>query len=401
MAMGKTPFSAAASTVGYLFQCRYALLESLRRLRRDEQFMVSIETLDDVVFERDGEPPDLLQTKHHIKKTADLTDTSPDLWKTIRIWCEGLIKGNIPDGSTFFLITTAEAPKGASASYLKMGDTRDVSKALERLNATAQSSRNKANKYGYAAFRALSSDQKNKLFASVWIIGAAPFIQDLETMLREEVCFAVKRPFLESFIQRLEGWWLQRSIKHLTDPASEPTRSEELFAEVEGLSEQFKRENLPVDADIVDTVVDASGYQERVFVRQLHLIEIGNKRIFHAIRNYFRAFEQRSRWIREDLLFIGELDRYEDWLIEDWEVLFEAMREKLGQDAPENAKREAAQILYAWVESGALRPVRLDCREPFVARGTYHILADNQQVGWHPEFVERLRQLLEPQEALP
>jgi hypothetical protein len=77
------------------------------------------------------------------------------------------------------------------------------------------------------------------------------------------------------------------------------------------------------------------------------------------------------------------------------------LREKLGQDAPENAKREAAQILYAWVESGALRPVRLDCREPFVARGTYHILADNQQVGWHPEFVERLRQLLEPQEALP
>jgi hypothetical protein len=85
--------------------------------------MVSIETLDDVVFERDGEPPDLLQTKHHIKKTADLTDTSPDLWKTIRIWCEGFINSNIPDGSTFFLITTAEAPKGAAASYLKMGDT--------------------------------------------------------------------------------------------------------------------------------------------------------------------------------------------------------------------------------------------------------------------------------------
>jgi hypothetical protein len=117
MAMGKTPFSATASAVGYLFQCRYALLESLRRLRRDDQFMVSIETRDDVVFERDGEPPDLLQTKHHVKKTANLTDTSPDLWKTIRIWCEGLINGNIPDGATFFLITTAEAPKGAAASY--------------------------------------------------------------------------------------------------------------------------------------------------------------------------------------------------------------------------------------------------------------------------------------------
>jgi hypothetical protein len=165
MARNNSPFSAAPAAVGYLFQCRYALLESLRRLRKDEQFMVSIETLDDVAFERDGEPPDLLQTKHHIKKTADLTDTSPDLWKTIRIWCEGLINGSIPDGSTFFLITTAEAPKGKAASYLKIGDNRHVPKALERLNATAQSSKNKANKHGYTAFHSLSSDQKNKLLA--------------------------------------------------------------------------------------------------------------------------------------------------------------------------------------------------------------------------------------------
>src|SRR5687767_4603821 len=148
MARGKTPFSATAPAIGYLFQCRYALLESLRRLRRDEQFMVSIETLDDVAFERDGEPPELLQTKHHIKRAADLTDTSPDLWKTIRIWGEGLINGNIPDGSSFFLITTVDVPKGKAAFYLKMGDVRDVSKALERLYATAQSSRNKANKHG-------------------------------------------------------------------------------------------------------------------------------------------------------------------------------------------------------------------------------------------------------------
>jgi hypothetical protein len=187
MAVGKTPFSAAASAIGYLYQCRYALLESLRRLARDEQFMVSIETLDDVVFERDGEPPDLLQTKHHIRKTANLTDTSPDLWKTIRIWCEGLMNGNIPDGLGFFLITTAEAPKGTAVSYLKMGDTRDVSKALERLNATAQLSKSKANKDGYVAFRSITSDQKNKLFASVWLIDAAPSIQDLEVMLREGV----------------------------------------------------------------------------------------------------------------------------------------------------------------------------------------------------------------------
>ena len=130
------------------------------------------------------------------------------------------------------------------------------------------------------------------------------------------------------------------------------------------------------------------------------LLAIGNKRIFHAIRDYFRAFEQRSRWIREELLFVGQLDRYEDQLFEDWEVLFEVMREKLGQDAAEDVKKGAAQILYERFETGALLSIRSDFIEPFVARGTYHILADNQRVGWHPEFVELLRKVLEPQEAV-
>jgi hypothetical protein len=81
-----------------------------------------------------------------------------------------------------------------------MGDTRDVARALERLNATAQSSKSKANKAGYIAFQSLSLAQKNQLFASVWLIDATPSIQDLEIMLREGVCFAVKRSFLGSFL---------------------------------------------------------------------------------------------------------------------------------------------------------------------------------------------------------
>jgi hypothetical protein len=58
-------YSAASSALGYLYQVRYALLESLRRLRKTEQFVVSIETLDDVVFKTDGDAPEMLQTKQN------------------------------------------------------------------------------------------------------------------------------------------------------------------------------------------------------------------------------------------------------------------------------------------------------------------------------------------------
>ena len=392
-------FSAAPSLVGYLFQCRYALFESLRRLRRSDQFSVSIETLDDVVFDGEGEAADILQTKHHISGTANLTDASPDLWKSIRIWCKGLANGSIPEGSSFFLITTAEASEGGIAYYLKAGPLRDTRKAVERLNSTVDSSTNKSNEAAYSAFRQLTPEQKQSLAEAILILDSAPTITDLDAELKEVVFYAAPARHLDSFLQRLEGWWLGRIIRHLMKLDSGSVLSEELEAETERLREQFKQDNLPIDDDIMSASVSASGYQEKTFVQQLRLIQVGNARILHAIHNFFRAFEQRSRWVREDLILQGDLSRYEDRLIEEWDIYFQQMRDQLGDTATEDAKRKAAETLYRWVETGSHFPIRQGVTEPAISRGSYQMLADRQKVGWHPEFLERLKHLLESGEV--
>jgi hypothetical protein len=212
-----TPFSAGASLSGYLFQCRYALLESLRRLRTEAEFTVSIETLDDVVFEARGEAPELLQTKHHLNRASDLSDASTDLWKTVRVWAEGLAGKTVPEGSTFILITTAQASPGSAAHYLKAGESRDIDKAIERLNATSESSTNKTNEPAYAAYKKLGAVEKAKLLNAAVIIDSIPPINDLDAALQKEVFFAVEPKYLESYLQRLEGWWLRRVIRQLTE----------------------------------------------------------------------------------------------------------------------------------------------------------------------------------------
>ena len=50
---------------------------------------------------------------------------------------------------------------------------------------------------------------------------------------------------------------------------------------------------------------------KRPFVRQLRRVNVGGKRIEYAIRDFYRASEQRSRWLRQDLLVDGELAKYE------------------------------------------------------------------------------------------
>ena len=71
--------------LGYLYQCREALLLAIVETRSQPGLSVSIERFDDVAFEQNGTATELLQLKHHVNP-ASLTDMSVDLWKTLRIW---------------------------------------------------------------------------------------------------------------------------------------------------------------------------------------------------------------------------------------------------------------------------------------------------------------------------
>jgi len=145
-------YSAVDAALGYLYQVRLALLYALRRQKSDGDFLVSLETLDDVTFHSDaGTPTDLLQTKHHRSRTASLSDASSDLWKTLRIWFEGRADDSIPPNASLYLITTGNAADGSVAACLRAED-RDVQSALFALNATANTSENTDNQKAYEAY---------------------------------------------------------------------------------------------------------------------------------------------------------------------------------------------------------------------------------------------------------
>ena len=395
-------FSATDSALGYLYQVRLALLSSLKRLAKDETFAVYLETLDDVVFEKDGSPPELLQLKHHCDHAANLTDASPDIWKSFRVWMEGRTNRSIPEDARLYLITTSNIGEGSSASYL-MIENRNEHEALKILKATANTSTNKTNEPSYKLFRQLSGDQQTALIRSITILANAPNIIDIDEALRVQARLIVKRSHLDSFLTRLEGWWYQRVVRQLTAPNAPnispiPILSNEIESKVDDLREQFKIDALPVDQDILDEEVDSNVYEDRIFVQQVKLTGVRNRRILTAIRDYYRAFEQRSRWIREDLLLVGELDSYEKLLREEWELQFDRVADELGDDLAEAAKRTAAQQIYTWVEQSCY-PIRPQVKHPSLTRGSFHILSDCLKVGWHPEFMQHLQQVLEPQGA--
>ena len=379
------PHSAVASALGYLFQCRYALFVGLRAVLETPQLLISIEKFDDVAFESNGKPAELIQTKHHIGKSSDLSDMSIDLWKTIAIWLDKLAQDiEAPFRMRFVLLTTSKAADMSAASLLRMRD-RDEAAADKLLMAAANASKNQKIIDTCTAYAATPEELRLSLLRAVMILDGSPNIIDVHEDIVRELHHAAPREQLDNLVERLEGWWFGSVIRALSGASPPEIPVLAIEQRVDELREEFKRDALPVDfRTSVPPESIVAEMDKRPFVYQLRRIEIGPKRIEYAIRDYYRASEQRSRWAREDLLIDGELEHYERELTEAWEPRHASIVEEAEFGTVEQ-KVSLGQSLFKWVEQDASFPLRT-VRERFLTHGSYHILANQHLVGWHPDF---------------
>ncbi|MEA2435259.1 MAG: hypothetical protein QOG54_2716 [Actinomycetota bacterium] len=388
--MPNSDHTAAESALGYLYQAEFALLEFIKRSRSEPSLRLSLEVFDDITFEHDGGPKDLLQTKHHINSRGSLSDASVDLWKTLGGWIDAS-RSDIAgfDVLTLSLITTTAASEESAAASLRAVD-RDVSRALGILERTAQVSTNVQNQDSYEKFLGLSPDQRLALLGRVVVMDSAMTIVDIPGSLVPELRFAVAPRYLHALVDRLIGWWHNRVIKHfLTD--GDRILTEEVDSEIRYLADLLRSDNLPIDIGVDDVTIEELENDDRVFIHQLQLIAAARPTLELAIRDYKRAYLQRSKWLEDQLVWPSELRTYEQRLIDEWEHQFAFIGD--GSTQEESDLVEVGRSLYQTLQNENLW-IRPRCQERFVPRGSFHMLSDELKVGWHPKFIERLRELL-------
>ena len=387
-------FSAAASALGYRYQVRYGLVLLLEA--KNPASALSLEKLDDVAFEEAGEPTQVLQFKHRLTRTAALTDSSTDLWKTLRVWATKIGEGTLDPSTTILsIVTTGVAPVGSAASLLRDNNERDEGAALGKLRDAGSSSDNETVKIAYEAFDALTPEAQDSLVRAVIVLDAAPDIERARVLLEKALFYSIRPEFVVPLCDRLEGWWFRSAVSHLRNPQTVPSISlRDVRYQLTDLQEQFRLDNLPMDFPLEQNLEESDlKPDERTFVEQLRLVLVGSERIKKAISDYWRAFEQRSKWVREDLIVDADLEQYEDRLVREWEELFLIMKEKLDEKSDQSL--EGRNLYNRVVIEGKHIPIRPAFPNPYVMRGSFHMLANSLKVGWHPLFRERLSKALE------
>lgn len=396
-------FSAGEQGLGYIYQGRLALYQMLQL---PESTTVFLEKDDDVDFEDSNGSKSLASLKHKVEGDR-LTDLSIDFWKSVRIW---LARYKRDDGAKsslrFFLFTTAEVGPGSflirflPGFVAKSGDNGTPRELAE--DAIGRSKSESINNIA-EEFNKLTDAEKDDFLARIQIFDGSPRIGDIPKLVKEGPMRIVRPANRDAVFERLEGWWNDQVIRLLTGARIEGISGNEISEKMFSLSEEYKSDNLPITfLDKVPAEGIETDKDPRLFVWQLREIGISKDRIRSAILDFYRAFEQRSEWARENLLVSGELDRYEDRLVDEWKRYRDVVFDELDENSAEDTLKRAGKELYKWadLESGKIHSLRIRERvtEPYVTRGSFHILANATpapRIYWHPRFLERVAKTLE------
>jgi hypothetical protein len=365
-----------------------------------EATSVLIEKDDDLDF-IDANGVKSLGSLKHKAEGERVSDLSTDFWKSVRIWLTRYQRdGRVACDLRFFLFTTATV---SASSFLyrllhnvipKKDEEQTVPELAREALASTKSALIKSIGLEYAK---LNEEEQDDFFSRIVIFDASPRIQDLPDLIKDHMR-SIRREHRDAVFERLEGWWNDAIIGLLVGKRAEALTGFELSDKLAVLSEEYQTNNLPIMfRDKEPTVGVSVDTDPRLFVRQLREIGISSARIRNAILDYYRAFEQRASWARENLLVSGELESYEDRLADEWGRYRDVVFEDLDETSAEDVLKSAGQELYRWadLQSGNIASLRIreKVTEPYVVRGGFHILANfgpPPKVWWHPRFLERL-----------
>lgn len=367
---------AAGPMIGYLYQLRYALLLLLEN--GHQSYKISIEKFDDIAFEDGNSPKELIQTKHHAT-AGNLGDKSVDLWKTIKVWLDQLEDhSNLFESCRFLIITTQIAAENSAASLLKISK-RNEKEAISILKKVAQEHKNESLKEAYDKFLLTDERVLESLFQAIEVVDGAPEIRDVEIKLKKTMRFCCPFQYLDKVMDQIEGWWFRHGINALTSSQYSMPDYSQVYNKIVSVGSLYQLDNLPIEEwETKDLSEDELKKDQRVFIQQLRLINGNSSLLRRAIKNYYRACQQRSSWIRDDLLLPDELEKYEKRLVDEWDEV----RAHLDDDG--DAVKQGKHLYDKTMERNIT--IRKCCTEPYVMRGSYEMLSDRLQVGWHRDY---------------
>lgn len=128
---------------------------------------------------------------------------------------------------------------------------------------------------------------------------------------------------------------------------------------------------------------------DEMYVRQICLVypegEIDDKELTDAVQDYLKCIQERIRLLKIGDVTSTHWDSFDDNLVHSWKQIYRGrVREMSTHPKPDIGHRIMTDTLQVTEKLS-------DCDvERYLICGTYHRLANNLTVGWHPDYESEL-----------
>lgn len=395
-----TPHSAEASALGFYFQS-FVGLSTLVGMA-DDSAIVAMERADDVELKVNNETL-LFQLKHSMGENPPaVTLASRALWRTLKVWIDLLPSLSLPETS-FHLVSVGELSANSELGALRMPKSKRAPLvaalvkeaervALERDVAKAEGKAlphaDRAD--GCAAFLKLSPSVRLNLVRRITVVTGAATIAEMEAEIASKL-YQVKAVDRPQIARSLIEWWDRQVVYSLCGRRQRYIGRDELLQEIAERISDIEQDVLMPDFELMAHPAD---YQpEGLLTRQINLVGGGNSEIARAIREEWRARQQRAKWIVDRPAMASKIERHDAIMREEWSDRHGRIVDDCASMGEEEKCAQGLGLLR-WTHEDApkfIEPISPGWQAPYYVRGSFQVLAINREVGWHPDFAERLK----------
>lgn len=387
--MEQNKHSASAPLAGYYYQFERALWHLATKYNIS---YVGIETLDDITVHDSNNNSILEQDKYSQSDcTSRISLKSEALWKTLHIWLSQVNEGEIaPEKTAFHLVTNTTSLPQTLAPLFPEEPRDKIDDFLEKLKDAAQKPGEKIK--GHVEY--VLKDEYRDNFLAI-LRRTEVFANAKRATLREDIKSALNlsedlHEHADHIVDSLMGW-LSNLVMQRWESGQQALIARQSYCNqyqiiIKGLriDKRSFRSARRVHLD--------SGYEEqesnRMYVKQLNLINATHTRIIHAIEDKLRTQKEKLRVAEIGTVLESEWEDFDFDLTQEWERIKDKIANEAGSD--DDPRRIGLGIYdeaMAMKANFAGAPVSQD----YITKGEFHHLADGLKVGWHPDYKEKLQ----------
>jgi hypothetical protein len=315
-----------------------------------------------------------------------LSDHAVDLWKTFANWTQAVASGQILPQSTVFEIYIAKPRSGPIISAFHQATSEDEARAAIQ-NARRALLGPKAGRKPLSVdlapqvSRVFSADAKtlSQIVRNFRITAASRDpISDLRPVVEAKW---VRPESIDLVIQHAHGWLKERLDTLLQQRRPAIVSVDEFNEEMRKFLPRCDFRHFVANMAGRPTPDQVAAERMRTYVRQLELIDVQDEDTLEAINFYLRACIMRTNLSERGLVHEDSFEEYEEALLSFW-------RNKKRQNSLTNPDHSRVQTGQLLLSDCCLHQQTLQGLEvpSFFTPGSFHALADEKNIGWHPEY---------------